>query len=96
MPQMNMPRRRTIIKKKKHLKENLHDGELTELKAKTSTKYVKEAIKQTQTGKFPGHSGITYESWKSWKEPKKNSKEKKDKKTHKHIINFISILSSMT
>jgi len=49
--------------------------EVTELRAETSTEEVKEAIKQTQTGKFPGHSSITYEFWKSWKEPKKNSEK---------------------
>ena len=49
--------------------------EVTELKAETSVEEVKQAIKQTQTGKFPGHSHITYEFWKSWKEPKKTAKK---------------------
>jgi len=54
--------------------------EVTELQAETSAEEVKEAIKQTQTGKCPGHSGIIYEFWESWKEPKKNSEENDDKK----------------
>ena len=49
--------------------------EITELKAETSAEEVEESIKQTQTGKCPGHSSITYEFWKSWKEPKKNTKK---------------------
>ena len=71
---MNMARRRAINKIKKHVKEKLHNVEVAELKAETSVEEVKEAIKQTQIGKCPGHSGKTYEFWKSWKEPKKNSK----------------------
>jgi len=69
-PQMNMARRRAIIKMKKHVKGKLHDVEVAELRAETSTEDVREAIKQTQTAKCPGHSGITYEFWKSWKGPK--------------------------
>jgi len=49
---------------KKHIKEKLQDV-VAELRAGTSTEDVEEAIKQTQTGKCPGHSGITYEFWKS-------------------------------
>jgi len=45
------------------------------MKAETSAEEVKEPIKQSQTGKCPGHSGITYEFWKSWKETKKTAKE---------------------
>jgi|SRR5882724_10212934 len=78
-PQMNMARRRAIIKMKKNVKEKLQDVEVAELRAGTSTDDVEEAIKQTQTGKCPGHSGIRYEFWKSWKEPKKNSEEEDDK-----------------
>jgi len=71
-PQMNMAKRRAIIKmKKKNVKEKPHDVEITELRAETSTEDVREAIKQSQTGKCPGHSGITYEFWKSWKEQRK-------------------------
>ena len=70
-PQMNMTRRRTIFKMKKNIKEKLHYVEVAELTAKPSTEEVREAIKQTQTGKCPGHSGITYEFGKSWKEPRK-------------------------
>jgi len=58
---------------KKHVKEKLHDLEVAELRARTSTEDIEEVIKQTQTGKYPGHSGIKYQFWKSWKEPKKNS-----------------------
>jgi len=36
---------------------------------------IEEALKQAQTGKCPGYSGITYDSGKSWKEPKPNKKE---------------------
>src|SRR5882724_7464580 len=57
----------------------------------TSADDVKEAIKQSQTGKCPGHSSITYEFWKSWKEPKKNSEENDDKKP----ISISSILQSV-
>jgi len=32
---------------KKHIKEKLHDVEVTELKAKTPAEEIKEAIKQT-------------------------------------------------
>jgi len=53
-PQRNMARRRAINKMKKHVKEKLHNEEITELKAETSAEEVKEAIKQTQTGKCPG------------------------------------------
>jgi len=54
--------------------------DITELRAETSTEVVREAIKQSQTGKCPGHTGITYEFWKYWKEPKQNSEENDDKK----------------
>jgi len=53
---------------------------VTELKDETSAEEVKEAIKETQMGKCPGHSSITYEFWKSWKEPQKNNKENDNKK----------------
>jgi len=67
--------------------------EITELRAETSTEDVREAIKQSQTGKCPGHSGITYEFWKSWKEPKKNRNgEENDDKTP---ISISSILKSI-
>ena len=89
-PPMDMARRRSITKVKKHVREKLQDMEVTELKASTSTEEVEEAIKQAQTGKCPGHSGITYEFWKSWKEPKKNSEKDNDKRP----IN-ISILQSV-
>jgi len=56
---------------KNHVKKKLQNVEVTELKDETSAEEVKEAIKQTQTGKCPGHSGITYEFGKSWKEPRK-------------------------
>jgi len=65
--------------------------EVAELRAETSTEYVREAIKQTQTGKWPGHSGITYKFWKSWKETKKNSEKMMIKKT----ISISSILQSI-
>src|SRR5882724_7063204 len=90
-PQMNMTRRRTIFKMKKNIKEKLHYVEVAELTAKPSTEEVREAIRQTQTGKCPGHSGITYEFWKSWKEPKKNSEGNNDKKP----ISISSILQSV-
>jgi len=64
-PQMNMARRRTITKMKKHVKEKLHNVDITKIRAETSTEDVRESIKQSQTGKFPGHSSITYEFWKS-------------------------------
>src|SRR5882724_5185178 len=66
--------------KKKHVKEKLHDADVTELSTETSAEEIKEAIKQSQTGKCPGHRGITYEFWKSWKEPKKGNEENNDKK----------------
>ena len=65
--------------------------DITELRAETSTVDVREAIKQPQTGKCPGHSGITYEFWKSWKEPKKNSEKDNDKRP----ISISSILQSV-
>jgi len=61
-------------------KEKLQDAEVAELRGGTWMEEVEEAIKQTQTGKCPGHSGITYEFWKSCKEPKKNSEEMMIKK----------------
>ena len=59
-PQMNMVRRNTITKMKKHIKEKLHNVDITKLKAETSADDVKEAIKQSQTGKCPCHRGITF------------------------------------
>jgi len=50
-PQIDMARRRAISKMKKHIKEKLHNVEITELRTKTSADDVKEAIKQSQTGK---------------------------------------------
>src|SRR5882724_9209854 len=79
-PQMNVARRNAITKIKKHIKEKLHDADVTELSTETSAEEIKGAIKQSQTGKCPGHSGITYEFWKSWKEPKKGNEENNDKK----------------
>ena len=90
-PQINMAMRNAITKMKKHVKEKLHDVDITKLRAETSAEDVKEAIKQSQTGKCPGHSGITYEFWKSWKEPKKNNEGNDDKKT----ISISSILQSV-
>ena|SRR5882724_1031304 len=79
--QMSMARRRAITKLKKHVKEKLQDVEVVELRVGTSMEEFEEAIKQTKTGKCPGHSSITCEFWKSWKEPKKNSEGDNDKKT---------------
>ena len=76
---------------KNHVKKKLQNVEVTELKDETSAEEVKEAIKQTQTGKCPGHSGITNEFWKSWKEPKRNSEENDDKKP----ISISSILQNV-
>jgi len=73
------------------VKEKLHDADITKLSTETSAEEVKEAIKQSQTGRCPGHSGITYEFWKSWKEPKESNKENNDKKP----ISISSILQSV-
>jgi len=85
-----MARRNAITKMKKYIKEKLHDVDITELRAKTSAEDVREAIKQSQTGKCRGHSRITYELWNSWKEPK-NNEENNDKKP----ISISSILQSV-
>src|SRR5882724_6562142 len=53
-PQMNMARGRAITKKKKHVKENLQEVEVTKLRGGTSTEEVEEAIRQAQPGKCPG------------------------------------------
>ena len=65
--------------------------DVTKLRAETPAEDVKEAIEQSQTGKCPGHSGITYEFWKSWKKPKENSEGNDDKKP----ISISSILQSV-
>jgi len=72
---------------KKNVKKKPPNVEVTELRAETSAEEVKEVIKQTQMGNFPGHSGITYDFWKSWKEPKKNNDDK-------HIISSPKCLPS--
>jgi len=90
-PQMNAARRNAITKMKKHVKKKLHDADITELSTKTSAEEIKEAIKQSQTGKCPGHSGITYEFWKSWKEPKNDNEKNNDRKP----ISISSILQSI-
>jgi len=88
---MNPSRRRAIEKIKKHIKVKLDGMEINKLKATTSAIEIEEALKQAQTGKCPGYSGITYEFWKSWKEPKPSKKEDDEKKP----ISISAILQSI-
>jgi len=76
---------------KRHIKERLDEEESNELETETSMKEIQKALKQSQAGKCPGHSGITYEFWKSWKEPKPSKEENNDKKP----ISILSILQTV-
>src|SRR5882672_8948777 len=90
-PPMDLTRTRAIKRIKKHIKERLNGEESKELDAETSLEEIKEGLKQSQAGKCPGHSGITYEFWKSWREPKPS----KDGDEEKKPISISSILQTV-
>src|SRR5467141_4320447 len=90
-PSMDLTRTRAIRRMKKHIKERLNGEESKELEVETSLEEIEEALKKSQAGKCPGHSGIMYEFWKYWKEPKPSKEENNEKKP----ISISSILKTV-